>query len=121
MLEENIEFGDVSNIGQKPVSTMDKFHSQFALNRLIYRDNNNFVQFNHATTMDDKYGLASPEFYGFVNVNAKPFFTMPAFVHEETVTVDGSDIQTQDSVILSLFFFVDDYKIDHTRQVYTVI
>lgn len=33
ILEGMIEFGDVSNIGKKPVSTVDHFHSQFTLNQ----------------------------------------------------------------------------------------
>ena len=31
ILEENVEFGDISNIGKRPISVNDKFHSQFML------------------------------------------------------------------------------------------
>jgi hypothetical protein len=71
------------------VSTTDTFHSQFILSQNSYRDNNNFIKFNHATTLDDKYGMQSPKDFGFVNVNVKPFFIFnsKAVVEFETVTL----------------------------------
>ena len=32
----------------KVTRTLDKFHSQFQLNNDLYKDNNNFIQFNTA-------------------------------------------------------------------------
>ena len=43
ILEENVEFGDISNIGLRPVSVNDRFHSQFVLKSTEYKDNNNFI------------------------------------------------------------------------------
>jgi hypothetical protein len=57
ILKENIAFGDNSNIGQRPISVNDQFHSQFILNANQYRDNNNYIQFNKVTTFDDKFLL----------------------------------------------------------------
>jgi|TARA_B110001450_G_C17223270_1_gene320317 hypothetical protein len=45
ILEDKVAFGKSDTDIKR---TIDKFHSQFQLNNDIYRDNNNFVQFNTA-------------------------------------------------------------------------
>lgn len=85
------------------------------------RDNNNYIKFNQAITSDDRFGIAAPVNYGFLNVNTKPYFSSKASVEEETVIVDGSKIETVDSIILGLYFFADDYRMEHTRTVYTLV
>ena len=67
VLEETIAFGQKENIGKKPISVTDKFHSQFQLNRLKYKDNNNFIQFNDVEADDDIAGWRAPNKFYFLN------------------------------------------------------
>lgn len=56
VVEDNIQFGD---LGEKPFLTVNKFHSQFQLSIDKYRDNNNFIKINKATTTESRNPLNS--------------------------------------------------------------
>ena len=43
VLHENLVFGEPENIGSKPTSIKDSFHSQFSLDRQRYVDYSNFI------------------------------------------------------------------------------
>ena len=72
-LVESIEFGDVDSIGERPVKAQDKFHSQFVLDRAVYRDNNNFIQFNDVYTHDSLYSMKQDQ-YAFLDLIASQFW-----------------------------------------------
>ena len=44
-IEENIAFGDSTNIGKRPITSSDKFHSQFQIELGKSRDNNNYLSY----------------------------------------------------------------------------
>lgn len=124
ILKENIAFGEKSNIGKRPVSVNDQFHSQFMLNPGQYRDCNNFVEFNKVTTSDNKWSLLSKkQEFGFLNFKQLPYWTSKAFKEKELVSTDGgkTEIETNDSLLLGIYFFVDDYRVESSRQVYTFV
>lgn len=117
VLSEKIAFGDSSNIGKRPVQSVDQFHSQFVLNQNEYRDNNNYIVFNKVTTHDDKWALSKQTQYTFLSFKQMPFWTSALYLKDEMISTDGgsTEINTKDNLMLGLYFFVDDYRIEHTR------
>ena len=119
ILQENIEFGDISNIGKRPVKANDKFHSQFVLNTKEYRDNNNFIQFNHVVTNDNYLDLISDKrkHFSFLQLNSNAFWTSKTYIKDELVTINGQteEVQTTNNIVLGMYFFVSDNIVEHTR------
>lgn len=121
-LVESIEFGDVDSIGERPVKAQDKFHSQFVLDRAVYRDNNNFIQFNDVYTHDSLYSMKQDQ-YAFLDLIASQFWQSSTYNKEETVSIDGglTTIDTSDDLIFGMYFFVNDYRNEHWRLVYNAL
>lgn len=70
VVEDNVDFNEV---GKDPFHTVDKFHSQFKLDRDGYRDNNNFIKLNKATTSTSRNPLSSrTKDYYFLNLEVGP-------------------------------------------------
>ena len=69
-------------MGQKPFLTVKKFHSQFQLNEKQYRDNNNFIKVNKATTTESRNPLNSQaKDYYFVNSVINPVWISNTLKH----------------------------------------
>ena len=72
---------DLSGTSQKPVSIMDTFHSQFALDTNVYRDNNNFVKHNTVKINDNRvFFFLPPQKYEFLDVVMGPVFLSSPYV-----------------------------------------
>ena len=87
------------------------------MNQNEYRDNNNYIVFNKVTTHDDKWALSKQTEYAFLSFKQMPFWTSALYLKDEMVSTDGgaTEINTKDNLMLGLYFFVDDYRIEHTR------
>lgn len=87
VVEDNVQFGD---IGKNPFMTVNKFHSQFALNIEEYRDNNNFIKVNKATSSDTRNPLKSKnKDYYFLNSVLGPVWVSKTWKKTENITEDG--------------------------------
>ena len=76
------------------------------------------------TTFDDKWSLgSSKKEFGFLNFKQLPFWTSKAYHKDETVSINGglTEIETEDNIIMGIYFFNDDYRVEHSRQVYTLV
>ena len=76
------------------------------------------------TTFDDKWSLGtSKKEFGFLNFKQLPFWTSKAYHKDETVSINGglTEIETEDNIIMGIYFFNDDYRVEHSRQVYTLV
>lgn len=80
------------------------------------------------STFDSKWSLGNStgrtrKEFEFLNFKQQPFWTSKAYKKYETVSVDGglTEFKTEDSLIMGIYFFVDDYRVEHSRQVYTAI
>ena len=108
---------------QKPLVTVDKFHSQFQLSVGKYRDNNNFMEYNSVEAQDDRYLISRKFNYSFLSVTINPSWeSETAFMKYESITTDGvkyEDISSE--VLFGAYFFLSETKIEHTREVYDII
>ena len=64
-------------------------HSQFKLDRLKYRDTNNFVRFNEVVVNDDMWAMQKEKPFHFLNYKQNPVFEAETFIIKETVSTDG--------------------------------
>ena len=74
ILQESIDFGSTKSIGKRPVSVDEVLHSQFKLDRLKYRDTNNFVRFNEVVVNDDMWAMQKEKPFHFLNYKQNPVF-----------------------------------------------
>ena len=118
VVEDNVSF---SEVGQKPFYTVDKFHSQFVLSRTTYRDNNNFINVNKASSSDARYSITSDSNdYFFLNTELGPAWTSSSWVKPENTTDDkGVTWSTQaDEIIFGAYFFLAEVRGVHTLSRY---
>jgi hypothetical protein len=90
---------------------VNKFHSQFTLDSKSYRDNNNFIILNKATTTDTRNPLKSVnKNYYFVNSKLGPVWNSRIWVKPENLTIDGGKtfFQDADEIIFGAYFFLSD-------------
>lgn len=100
---------------------MDKFHSQFVLSRTTYRDNNNFINVNKASSSDARYSITSDSNdYFFLNTELGPAWTSSSWVKPENTTDDkGVTWSTQaDEIIFGAYFFLAEVRGVHTLSRY---
>ena len=52
-----------------------------------------------------------------------PFWNSDLYLKDEMISTDGgqTEFNTKDNLMLGLYFFVDDYRVEHTRSVYTAV
>lgn len=118
IIEDNIQFGEM---GQKPFLTVNKFHSQFQLDSSKYRDNNNFIKINKATTTESRNPLNSqPKDYYFVNSIINPVWISTTWKKPENITEDGGKtfFQATDELIFGAYFFLSDVQVIHKLNRY---
>ena len=118
VVEDNIQFGEM---GQKPYLTVNKFHSQFQLTVDTYRDNNNFIKINKATTTESRNPLNSkPKDYYFVNSIINPVWISSTMKPPQNISDDGGKTFKVDSeeLIFASYFFLSDVQVIHKLNRY---
>lgn len=108
MVEDKVQFGEV---GEEPFLTVNKFHSQFQLKWDGYRDNNNFVQVNVATSSDTRNPLKIKDVeYVFLNSVLGPVWESDVWIMPQIMSDDGGLTfkDVTDQVIFGAYFFLDD-------------
>ena len=76
------------------------------------------------STFDDKWAMTeSKKEHGFLNFKQLPSWTSQVWRVNEIVSIVGgeADKPTTDNIILGAYFFVDDYRVEHSRKVYTLL
>ena len=69
ILDNNVVLANPDKIGYNPITTHERFYSQFKLQLGSYRDNNNFYNYNKVTTNDNKWWpFGKSRQYQFINL-----------------------------------------------------
>jgi hypothetical protein len=78
---------------------------------------------NEVFTSDEKYIQNSIGNYSFLNTIQNPFWQSSKYIEKETVSLDGgiTFIETTDELILGIYFFVHDYRIENYRNIYNLL
>lgn len=108
-------------MGKNPLVTERSFHSQFALDTKLYRDNNNYLQVHNVKTYDDRIFVASFKEYRFFEVDSYPAWVSTVMKVEYNVSFDDGKSFQKDkdrSVMLGAYFFVGEILWEDSRTVY---
>ena len=77
---------------------------------------------NQVTTQDSIFSPIISSVYQYLNNIPGPFWVSSTWVEEELVSTDNgaTTFKTNDQVILGMFFFMNDFKLEHSRSVYNI-
>ena len=88
----------------------------------MYRDNNNFLQFNSINTKDHRLFPWRHGHYHFLKVDKGPVWTSSSYDATHSTSYNGKDFKPETHQILfGSFFFLSNIKSTHTRDVYNIV
>ena len=121
-MDENVEFGNPANIGKRPIRVSDTFHSQFQLARAVYRDSNNFLEYNKVTTRDSRLLPYIQDNYKFLKLEKGPVWTSSSYTLHHRLTDDGIHFrEVEEDILFGTYFFLSNVKTEHQRNLFNFV
>ena len=122
IIEDNIELSNRSQYGSSPLKAYEKFHSQFQLKLNQYRDNNNFLQYNHVETNDNRIVNLHPGEFDFLNIDVGPVWTSTSYKYHHNTSYDGINYKEEKhNILFGTYFFLSNVRVDHHRFAFKFI
>ena len=112
------------NLMQYPLVTQSKFHSQFMLDPLIYKDQNNYLIINNVEVSDNRFAIFdnSEEFKFVDHISNQMWLGKSAVWAINSTRDDGLTFRIENQLNMqAYYFFMSNQRVKHSRSVYTLI